>query len=145
MSNPEPKLNARIRFREDFEAQCQHCRDWWPLTTEFWLTRVGLRRCRACVLDMRKGRDAAYYQANAPRIRKRTAEYRAKDRRRKQLARQDPERGPIIRELQRQASQRLYYADIEASRARVRAAYERRIGRPPKPGIGRPRLDNQAA
>lgn len=133
----------RVRFREDFELQCSRCRDWWPLSTEFWIARISLQRCRACILEVRKSKDAAYYRANAQRIRQRTAEYRARDRRRKQLARMDPVRGPQIRERERAASQRWYYSDLEKSRARSRAAYARRNG-PPAPGIGRPRLDSAA-
>lgn len=33
---------------EGFEGQCEYCRDWWPLTVEFWYPKHGLRRCKAC-------------------------------------------------------------------------------------------------
>lgn len=39
-----------VRHREDtgFEGQCEYCRTWWPLDTEFWRPHAGLRRCEAC-------------------------------------------------------------------------------------------------
>ena len=37
-----------IRYREEFELQCQMCRDWWPVTLEFWRPNRGLARCLAC-------------------------------------------------------------------------------------------------
>lgn len=39
-----------FRFRDDvgFERRCPACRDWWPVTLEFWEKRW-TTRCRACI------------------------------------------------------------------------------------------------
>ncbi len=51
-----------VRFREDtFQGQCETCHEWWPISTEFWLPRWGVRRCRACVMAHRRDHQNARY------------------------------------------------------------------------------------
>ena len=58
-----------VRFREDeFQGQCETCRDWWPITQEFWYPRWGMRRCRACVKAARNDHQNARYR-NEPAFR----------------------------------------------------------------------------
>src|SRR3990167_11301192 len=41
--------HSPIRYREDgWEYRCETCRDWWPLSLEFWRPRNGMVRCRTC-------------------------------------------------------------------------------------------------
>ena len=42
-----------VRWREDFEGQCEACGLYWPLTSQFWMRNSGLVRCRACVTERR--------------------------------------------------------------------------------------------
>lgn len=39
-----------FRYSDDtgFERRCPECRDWWPVTLEFW-DRRWMTRCRACI------------------------------------------------------------------------------------------------
>lgn len=39
-----------VRWREDtgFEGKCEVCREYLPLTPEFWVLDHGLRRCASC-------------------------------------------------------------------------------------------------
>lgn len=46
-----------VRIREgEFEGLCEYCKDWLPLTSEFWPGRqgIGLRKCRACLAEYHK-------------------------------------------------------------------------------------------
>lgn len=44
-----------VRHSKDgWDGQCDKCRQWWPLDTEFWVPRFGMRRCRACHNEERK-------------------------------------------------------------------------------------------
>lgn len=54
-----------IRVREgEFEGQCTYCREYLPLTFEFWPTRnAGLRRCRACLLEYKRVKQLGYVNA----------------------------------------------------------------------------------
>jgi hypothetical protein len=62
-----------IRFREEFEMRCERCRQWWPLTEEFWYPRRGLGRCLACLNarapERRRAYHRAYWIANRERLR----------------------------------------------------------------------------
>lgn len=59
--------DCRVRWTMDgFEMQCRMCRDWWPLSivdgrSEFWDSRWGLRRCRACILATRRAYQSERY------------------------------------------------------------------------------------
>jgi predicted RNase H-like nuclease len=49
-----------VRFREDtgFEGRCDYCLSWWPLDREFWYPVHGMRRCRACLSDLQRRKNA---------------------------------------------------------------------------------------
>ncbi len=51
-----------VRIREgDFEGQCAYCREYLPLSAEFWpLQEHGLRRCKACLREYKRIRQAGY-------------------------------------------------------------------------------------
>lgn len=41
-----------VRWREDtgFEGRCDYCREYWPLTLDFWkVSKQSMRICRACL------------------------------------------------------------------------------------------------
>lgn len=44
-----------VRWRDDtgFQGRCDYCLEWWPLTSDFWITveRAGFRMCRGCRTD----------------------------------------------------------------------------------------------
>jgi hypothetical protein len=41
-----------VRLTEiGWEGQCDKCRSWWPLDTENWKPRTGLRQCYACIKE----------------------------------------------------------------------------------------------
>ncbi len=43
-----------VRWREDtgFEGRCDYCREYWPLTLEFWqVSKVSMRSCKACIRE----------------------------------------------------------------------------------------------
>lgn len=49
----------RVRWSkadEAFEMQCDACLDFLPITTEFWVQKHGLTRCRACFRDANNAR-----------------------------------------------------------------------------------------
>ncbi len=50
-------IDVRLR-PEGFEGRCEACKEWWPVERQFWHTNSGLRRCRACVLERRRGATA---------------------------------------------------------------------------------------
>jgi hypothetical protein len=74
----------RLLFRDgDFIWRCDYCREYWPLTTEFWQPKSGLNRCRGCWSEyfrikqagyaaeartVTRFKNAMYYQANRERI-----------------------------------------------------------------------------
>ena len=33
---------------EEWQHRCGECRQWWPLTFDFWTPRHGMARCKAC-------------------------------------------------------------------------------------------------
>lgn len=44
-----------VRLTEiGWEGQCDQCRQWWPLDTEWWRPRHGMRRCIACLNEERR-------------------------------------------------------------------------------------------
>ena len=46
-----------VRLRDGmFEGKCEVCKDWWPMTLEFWPGREaqGLRKCKACVAEYQR-------------------------------------------------------------------------------------------
>jgi hypothetical protein len=47
------------RFREDtgFEGKCDRCLSWWPISREFWSTKQGMKRCRACLSEITNERN----------------------------------------------------------------------------------------
>jgi hypothetical protein len=51
-----------VRIRDgEFEGQCDYCREYLPLTDEFWPMRnAGLRRCKACVREYKRLRQQGY-------------------------------------------------------------------------------------
>lgn len=46
----EGSAHRTMRYRDDsgFEAKCLYCREWWPLTLEYWRPKGGLARCASC-------------------------------------------------------------------------------------------------
>jgi hypothetical protein len=50
------QLLSDIRYTDDmgFIRRCPQCAEWYPLTLEFWYRRW-LTRCRACVLEWKRG------------------------------------------------------------------------------------------
>lgn len=119
-----------VRWREEgWEIRCDDCAktghltSYWPLTDEFW-DRHNMARCRACHLARRRRKDHETYWKNevrraqkaedsrlyrveaaeAIRIKRRTEDHRARDR-----------RGSSLR----------YWADPDAKRAKARAYYRR--------------------
>lgn len=79
-----------VRVRDgEFEGQCEYCREYVPLTMEFWYPRNGLRRCRACLQEYKKLVQRRYkgdprkalWRANN-RIRYRCLTFEEKERRR---------------------------------------------------------------
>lgn len=79
-----------VRVREgEFEGQCAYCREYLPLTTEFWVPRHGVQRCKACLQEYKRLHQAGYkgdprmalWRANN-RIRYRSLTFAEKERRR---------------------------------------------------------------
>lgn len=131
---------TRIRWRPDteFELRCSACCEWWPLTTEFWTTFRGFRRCRACFAERRRTgeRLRQAYVASPGAVERR----RVRDNERKAAERRDPAKRPALLERQRE-TQRAYYERRKGDvLARRRAAYVERVGHEPRAGIGRPRV-----
>jgi hypothetical protein len=63
-----------VRFREEgWEGQCDQCRQWWPLDTEAWRPKHGLRVCYACNRESRRQYVAALRASN-PEMRARHRE-----------------------------------------------------------------------
>lgn len=124
-----------VRYRDDtgFEGRCDTCREYWPLTAEFWVFGRGFRTCRGCYNERSNGYDRRRARLPSP-------ETRARDAARKRAERRDPERRPAILARDAERARRNYHAAPVAARARVRADYERRVGHPPTPGVGRPRM-----
>lgn len=57
-----------VRWRDDaFEGRCEYCRSWWPLTTEFWHHKQGLRRCVPCTAEYKRLKERGYSQEAAHR------------------------------------------------------------------------------
>lgn len=136
-----------IRYRDDvgFEARCGDCRTYWPLDLEYWDPAHGMVRCRGCHRDSRRARDRGRTYVPAWMLTpERLAKKRAMDNARKKREREDAVRGPLLRERERLTRQRFYERDPEASRERRRDYYERLVGHPPTPGIGRPRVERAA-
>ena len=54
-----------VRIREGtFEGQCAYCREYLPLTMEFWPNRNhGLRRCKACLCEYKALKQLGYVAA----------------------------------------------------------------------------------
>lgn len=79
--------DAPVRWREDtgWEMRCSSCaikrrQRFWPLTHEFWNYRLGMKACRACVMERAaaKKRERYYASEEYREDRKRKArEYRA--------------------------------------------------------------------
>lgn len=84
------------RWRDGaWEIRCRSCGDWWPLTPEFYSTKHGTARCRACwaeyhrlheerrrrapesITGYRLTRRAAYFGANAEKKRESCKRWRA--------------------------------------------------------------------
>lgn len=43
-----------VVWREDeLHGLCNACRQYWPLTPEFWMPNNGVARCRACIYEGR--------------------------------------------------------------------------------------------
>jgi hypothetical protein len=44
-----------VRMTEiGWEGQCDKCRQWWPLDTESWKPKTGMRKCYACIKEERR-------------------------------------------------------------------------------------------
>lgn len=44
-----------VRWRDGPEGKCNYCREWWPITEEFWYLGANtFRMCRACIRDRKK-------------------------------------------------------------------------------------------
>lgn len=43
-----PRFRLRIGEDETPETYCAGCREWWPVTIEYWPTRSSFHECRAC-------------------------------------------------------------------------------------------------
>lgn len=91
-----------VRWRPDtgFEGQCDECGEWWPLAdTVSWVPRQGLKRCRACLAERQRIKNAkrrsdpalraedteamkAYRHANADLVNERRRAYYRKQRER---------------------------------------------------------------
>ena len=131
-----------VRYREDtgLEGRCDYCREWWPLEDDFWRLGRSFRKCRACTNDEQRVYDQQR-RAHIYRSPEAMARKRAQDNARKAAERRDPVKGDRMRERQREAQRRFYERHRETVLARRRAGYEARVGHPPTPGIGRPRLE----
>jgi hypothetical protein len=116
-----------VRWREEtgFEGRCDYCRDWWPLTLEFWQPRWSMARCRACInLWRRTYQNAKYRDDPAFRYARQTAaalsdwkarQWRPEERRERRKAYYEANRPQI---LARQRAR--YQANREAILARRR-------------------------
>lgn len=63
MSAPASGAKMPVRWTgegERFALRCGMCGRWWDLTTEFWLVRHGLQRCRDCWRAYSRLRQRAY-------------------------------------------------------------------------------------
>lgn len=75
-----------VKDAETAEAKCDICRQWFPLTREFWRPGQGLSRCSACWAvyyrvrqrgynvreadkEAKRERNRVYYAANRERVR----------------------------------------------------------------------------
>jgi len=48
---------APVRWRPDaWEFRCPLCREWLPLTLDFWAPGRGMQRCRACQSEYYRAR-----------------------------------------------------------------------------------------
>jgi hypothetical protein len=74
-------MTVPVRYRpEGFELQCSYCREFLPLTVEFWRVTSGLARCKACWAAYFAARQRGYSAVQANREAKRDsdrARYRA--------------------------------------------------------------------
>ena len=127
--------------------RCTKCHEWWPDDADFYYEAPSrsnpTRQCRACIAEQKAGRPTPL----RPKTHGTTIDIeakRARDRERKAALRRDPILGDKLRERQRLAQQRFYERNKPSQRARMRAYYERKRGHPPRPGLGRPRLDDAA-
>lgn len=53
-----PTVPAECRWSDDsdaFELRCRRCREWWPLTWEFWRYGKPLTQCWACLKEVQRG------------------------------------------------------------------------------------------
>lgn len=139
----------RVRHRADtgFEMKCSDCRDYWPLDLEFWSPEAGMVRCRACLLDRRAQLERKRARSRLVRLMtpEQVARKRLMDNDRKKREREDPVRGDRLRAREREAQQRFYEKHRSDYLERRRNYYERTVGHPPTPGIGRPRVDTEKA
>jgi hypothetical protein len=76
MTKPLGDRYRGVRYRDDtgFEMRCDSCPNsplYWPLTTEFWDTRAGFSRCRACWLVHWRHRAEALRRADPEQVRAR--------------------------------------------------------------------------
>ena len=89
--------DRRLRFKDgDFQLRCEYCREYWPLTVEFWKPKHGTRRCKGCwaeyarhwqarfqqepgVRTVTRFKNAMYYQANRERLRAHNRAWKARN------------------------------------------------------------------
>lgn len=53
-----PRFRIRIEGYDEAEKFCYGCREWLPLTLEFWSSRIEFWRCRACNAERSRLREA---------------------------------------------------------------------------------------
>lgn len=99
-----------LRYRDDvgMEHRCWDCREYWPLTPEFWDMKSFVR-CRACWRKYKNRKQNEQYRADKEaraRAKVYQAQYRKQARRAKMLY-----------------AQVYYWADPEKHRARAKARY----------------------
>lgn len=117
--------------------RCRSCQEWWPDERTFYAK--GYATCRACRADRSNGRPFP----TRPVTHGATVDMQTKrrrDRERKAALRRDPVLGDKLRARQREAQRRYYARHTERCRARTRAQYAARLGRPVREGLGRPRM-----
>lgn len=102
-----------VRYRDDeFEAKCDYCLEWWPLTAEFWDTHHGFRRCYTCIKEQKAEYERRIRQD--PEVRARHKAVSDANRAAKKAA--DPE-------YAKAAQHAWYVRNAERERAKRRARY----------------------
>jgi hypothetical protein len=112
-----------VRWRADlgFGMRCADCATnhracYWPLTEEFWDTRHGLSRCRACWRDRMTAQKRAQYRRDPEKFVERSRVNRASSR--------------DVQRIKRQEEWRRIKADpvlLAQKRARARALYREKV------------------